>query len=84
MRAERHHREDVPVEVVVEVEVAREAGAGEVRLVPAAVGLLRLDEPLDRAPRGLAVACAGGVQAESAQAVCDAVEAPRPLQERSR
>ena len=33
---ERHHREDVPVQVVVQVEVAREAGARVLRLVPAA------------------------------------------------
>ena len=43
--AERHHREDVPVQVVVQVEVAREAGARVVRLVPAALGPLRLDQP---------------------------------------
>ena len=63
--AERHHREDVPVEVVVEVEVAGEAGAGEVRLVPAAVRPLRLDEPADRAAAAaVAVRLAGRVQAE--------------------
>src|SRR5262249_32557234 len=38
--AERTDREDQPVEVVVEVEVAREAGTGEQLLVPATVGAL--------------------------------------------
>src|SRR6266540_2508961 len=60
---ERHHREDLPVEVVVDVEVAGEARACVVGLVPAAVAALRLDEPahgtLDRG-----ASHAGRVEAE--------------------
>src|SRR5205823_2738962 len=44
---EGHHRKELPVEVVVDVEVAGEAGPGVVRLVPAPVAALRLHEPLD-------------------------------------
>ena len=47
--AERADREDQPVEVVVDVEVAGEAGAGELRLVPGAVGALGVDQPADAA-----------------------------------
>src|SRR3954469_10497176 len=36
--AQRHHRERLPVEVVVDVVVRREAGARVLRLVPAAIG----------------------------------------------
>src|SRR5690606_2616898 len=45
--AERHHREGVPVEVVADGEVAREADAGEPGLVPGALGRLLPDEPVD-------------------------------------
>src|SRR3954452_20386898 len=52
---ERHDGEDLSVEVIVEIEVAREARPGEVRLVPASVAALCVDEPpdgaLDRRPR---------------------------------
>ncbi len=49
-RPERGDREDQPVQVVVDVEVAGEAGAGELRLVPGPVGPLRADQQLDAAP----------------------------------
>src|SRR5437763_53291 len=42
-------REDQPVEVVVDVEVAGEAGAGELRLIPAAVCALCPGQPCDTA-----------------------------------
>src|SRR5690606_16580791 len=45
-------REDEPVEVVVDVEVAGEAGAGEVLLVPVAVRPLVVDEPADAGVHG--------------------------------
>src|SRR5215813_12204369 len=61
--AEGHDREDLPVEVVVQVEVAGEARPGEVRLVPAAVVALGLDEEANGALDGLA-GFAGGVQRE--------------------
>src|SRR5439155_2924473 len=57
------NRKDEPVEVVVDVEVAREAGAGEPRLVPAAVGELRADEPVE-ATRDRIAMLAGRVEGE--------------------
>src|SRR5205807_10038297 len=44
----------VPVHVVVEIEVPREAGAGELRLPPGAVLLPLLQEPETWADRGMA------------------------------
>src|SRR5688572_26525865 len=46
---ERLDREDQPIEVIVDVEIARKARAGVLRLVPVAVSALRLREPFDRA-----------------------------------
>src|ERR1700730_10745882 len=43
--AERHDGKPQPVQVVVDVEVTREAGAREPRLVPGAVRPLGVDEP---------------------------------------
>ena len=60
---ERDHREQQPVEVVVDVVVGREAGAGVLRLVPAAVLALGLDEPA-HTPLERLRALAGGVQRE--------------------
>src|SRR6516225_8401623 len=45
--AERGDGKRQPVQVVVQVEVAREAGAGELRLVPGAVRALGLRQPAD-------------------------------------
>ena len=50
--AERADREDEPVQVVVEVEVTREPGAGELRLVPGPVASLVLGQPADPGVRG--------------------------------
>jgi len=61
--AQRVHREHQPVQVVVDVEVAREASAGELRLVPVAVGPLGLGQPGDAALDGVGRA-AGGEQRE--------------------
>ena len=58
------NRKGQPVEVVVQVEVAREAGSGELRLVPGAVRALGFRQPADPALGGLAVALAGGEQRE--------------------
>ena len=76
--AERHDREHLPVQVVVDREVAGEAGAGEPRLVPRAVGALGLDQPPHSAARRCPSARRAARSASSAHAVCDAVEAPRP------
>src|SRR5437879_5517445 len=46
---ERHEREVVPVEVVAEVEVARESRAGEESLLPRPVRALSADQPGDPA-----------------------------------
>src|SRR5207302_5661974 len=46
---ERHHREDLALEVVVDEEIARETRAGELRLVPAAVCVLRANQVGDAA-----------------------------------
>src|SRR5205807_2236154 len=46
---QRHDREHEPVEVIVDVEVGRESGAGELRLIPAAVVALGHEEPMDPA-----------------------------------
>ena len=75
-RGQRHHGEDEPVQVVVDVEVARETGAGVPRLVPAALQL-GLGEP--GRPRSAASRSPAACRARSAQAVCDAVDSPRPL-----
>src|SRR5580692_10588351 len=53
--AERGDRKRQPVQVVVQVEVAREAGSGEVRLVPGPVRALRLRQPADAALGRLAL-----------------------------
>src|SRR6266545_101117 len=71
---ERHHGEDLPVEVVVDVEVAGEPRSRVVRLVPAAVAALRVDEPAHRA-LGRRPELAGRVQAE---------QCPRRLRRRGR
>src|SRR5437016_14571312 len=73
--AERHQREVVTVEVVAEVEVAREARAGEETLLPRAVRALRADEPVDATLDGGARRAIGGEQAE---------ESPRGLRRRAR
>ncbi len=78
--AERHQREADPVEVVVDVVVAGEAGPRVVRLVPAAVGTLGGEQPGDAADQRLAGASPAACSASSAQAVCEAVLGPRPIQ----
>src|SRR5579864_7404115 len=50
--AEGHDREHLPVQVVVDVEVARKAGPGEPRLVPRAVRALGVHQPGDAALHG--------------------------------
>ena len=60
--------------MIVEIEVAGEAGAREVGLVPAPVRQLRLDEPAHRAVRDVA-RLAGGVERE---------QRPRGLRRRRR
>src|SRR5437867_13106915 len=62
--AERHQREVVTVEVVAEVEVTREARAGEEALLPRAVRALRADEPVDATLHGMARRAIGGERAE--------------------
>ena len=47
--AERADGEGQPVQVIVDVDVAGEPGAGELRLVPGPVGALRLGQPADPA-----------------------------------
>src|SRR5580692_533082 len=56
--AERGDRKRQPVQVVVQVKVAREAGPGEVRLVPGPVRALGLRQPADAALDGLALGLA--------------------------
>src|SRR6266571_7873726 len=58
--AERADREDEPVQVVVDVEVAGESGAGVLRLVPAAVRPLVLGKPADAALDAAGPSAAGG------------------------
>ena len=69
----------MPVQVVVDVEVAGEPGAGEVRLVPGAVRRAGC-RPGTRCPgaRGRCRRRPAASSASSAHAVCDAVDAPRP------
>src|SRR3954452_9306208 len=50
--SECHHGEAQPVQVVVDVEVAREAGAGVLGLVPGAVITLVVDQPCEPAFHG--------------------------------
>ena len=80
--AERRHREDEPVQVVVDVEVAREAGAGVLRLVPAAVRAAASRRASAGRARPRRSRSPAACSASSAQAVCDAVDSPRPLQRR--
>ena len=80
--AERAQREDQPVQVVVDVEVAGEAGAGEVGLIPGAVGALGRDEPAPAPAAGRVGPAASS--ASSAHAVCEAVEDARPGQRHRR
>ena len=82
--AERGDREHEPVEVVVDVEVAGEAGAGEVLLVPAAVGALGVDQLGRRRARTAGPRSPAASSASSAHAVCDGVDAPRPTHAGSR
>ena len=80
--AERADREDQPVQVVVDVEVAGEAGAGELRLVPAAVRRAGCRPASARRARRLALGASvpcgppAASSASSAQAVCEAVDSP--------
>src|SRR4029077_15590697 len=46
---ERHQWEVQPVVVIIEIEMDREAGAGELRFVPAAVGALTIEQIGDAA-----------------------------------
>src|SRR5205814_15438 len=62
--SERHEREVVPVEVVAEVEVAREARAGEEALAPRALRALRAHEVVDAALHGRARDPVRGHEAE--------------------
>src|SRR5262245_23249114 len=62
--AERRQREDEPVEVVADVEVAREARARELGLVPVAVLALGARQPGDGALDGRRTLAAGGEQRE--------------------
>src|ERR1700722_624398 len=62
--AERGDGERQPVQVVVQVEVTREAGPGVVGLVPGAVRALGASQPADAALDGRAVALARGEQRE--------------------
>ena len=77
--AERGEREDQPVEVVVDGEVAGEPGPGELRLVPGRrppAGSGPGSRPRARPHR---VSAPAATSASSAHAVCDAVEVPRPI-----
>src|SRR5438445_718087 len=62
--AERNQREVVPVEVVAEVEMTREARAGERTLLPGTVRALGADEPVDAALHGRARRPVGGQEPE--------------------
>src|SRR5262249_47684706 len=62
--SEGHQRKVVPVEVVAEIEVTREAGAREEALRPRAVGPLGADEPVDAALDGVALRSVGSEEAE--------------------
>ena len=77
--AERGEREDQPVEVVVDGEVAGEAGAGELRLVPGAVRALGPDQAATPRSAAAGQRSPAASRASSAHAVCDAVEVPRPI-----
>ena len=79
---ERHHREREPVEVVVDVVVRREAGAGVLRLVPAAVRRAGCHQPAHAARDAPRQRSPAACSASSAQAVCEAVLGPRPIHAR--
>ena len=77
--AERAEREDMPVHLVVDVEVAGEAGAGVLRSSshPPSGRWLRDQPGARRAPTALRRSPAAS-SASSAHAVCDGVDAPAP------
>ena len=78
---ERHDREHETVQVIVDVVVRGKPGAGVLRLVPRAIGALgRRHEPGDAALYAPASARPAACSASSAQAVCEAVLGPRPIQ----
>src|SRR5581483_8001308 len=59
---ECHHRKYEAVKVIVDVEVAREPGAGVLRFIPGAVRALGVAQPADTAGHCLRASLAGGMQ----------------------
>src|SRR5580698_5485992 len=52
--AERHQWKVMRVHVVAQIEMIREASAGELGILPASVAVLSLDQPRNAAPRAVA------------------------------
>src|SRR5579863_1692805 len=59
IRREREQREILPVQVILQIEHARKSSAGEERLVPGAVFLLRAQQVGDAAGDGIAARVVG-------------------------
>ena len=70
---ERHEREVILIQVVVQIEHLRETRAGRKFLIPASIAALRLEQVLDAMLHAQARWIAAGDQARIAQAVCDGV-----------
>ena len=82
-RRQRHDRKNEPVEVVVDVEVRREAGARVLRLIPAAVGALRVDEKEQAAAQPRRSARPPRAARSAPRRSATRCSAPRPTHSRS-